>query len=115
LISAWRQLALWAVLSFLTTPGFASEFRISDIRVEGLQRISAGTVFNYLPVQVGDVTTDQVTATIIRTLYGTGFFKDVKVERDGTVLVITVQERRAIAEINISGNKDIKTEDLNRR
>ncbi|MGA7980848.1 MAG: outer membrane protein assembly factor BamA [Chromatiaceae bacterium] len=105
-------MAFWAVLSFLATPGFASEFRISDIRVEGLQRISAGTVFNYLPVQVGDVTTDQVTATIIRTLYGTGFFKDVKVERDGTVLVITVQERPAIAEINISGNKDIKTEDL---
>jgi outer membrane protein insertion porin family len=112
-ISACRRLALLAVLSILTSVGLAAEqFRISDIRLEGLQRISPGTVFNYLPVKVGDVTTDQVTATIIRTLYGTGFFRDVKVERDGTVLVIKVQERPSIAEINISGNTDIKTEDL---
>lgn len=88
------------------------EFRISDIRIEGLQRIRAGTVFNYLPVEVGDVTTTDVTARIIRTLYGTGFFDDVRVERDGTVLVVWVRERPAVAEINISGNRDIDTETL---
>ncbi|MEJ2326553.1 MAG: outer membrane protein assembly factor BamA, partial [Chromatiaceae bacterium] len=100
------------VLLILARAGLASEFRISDIRIEGLQRISAGTVFNYLPVHVGDTVTDQVTESIIRTLYGTGFFKDVNVRRAGTVLVIEVKERPAIAKINISGNRDIKTADL---
>ena len=107
-----RRLALFVVLLAVTASALAAQFRVSDIRVEGLQRIAAGTVFNYLPVQVGDTTTDDITASIIRTLYGTGFFKDVRVERDGTVLVVWVQERPAVAEINISGNKDMKTEDL---
>jgi len=96
----------------VTTSVFAARFRISDIRLEGLQRIAAGTVFNYLPVQVGDTTTDAITAGIIRALYATGFFKDVRVERDGTVLVVWVQERPAIAEINISGNKSVDTKGL---
>ena len=107
-----RGLVLLLVLSVLAAPLPAAQFRISDIRVEGLQRIAAGTVFNYLPVQIGDTTTDGVTAQIIRTLYGTGFFKDVTVERDGTVLVISVQERPAIAEINISGNNSIDKDEL---
>jgi len=96
----------------LATHVSAAEFRISDIRVEGLQRIAPGTVFNYLPVQVGDTTSDAATANIIRSLYGTGFFKDVRVERDGSVLVIWVQERPAVAEITITGNKDVETEAL---
>lgn len=106
-----RAILLIALMA-VAVSALAAEFRISDIRVEGLQRIAAGTVFNYLPVQVGDTTTDDVTASIIRTLYATGFFKDVRVERDGTVLVVWVQERPAVAEINISGNKDIETEAL---
>ena len=106
------RLAVLLVLTLLIAPVLAAQFRISDIRVEGLQRIAAGTVFNYLPVQIGDSTTDGVTAQIIRTLYATGFFKDVRVERDGTVLVISVQERPAIAEINISGNDSLDTETL---
>jgi len=106
------RLVLLVVLLTATASALADQFRVSDIRVEGLQRIAAGTVFNYLPVQVGDTTTDDITAGIIRTLYGTGFFKDVRVERDGTVLVVWVQERPAVAEINISGNNDVKTEDL---
>jgi outer membrane protein insertion porin family len=105
-------LVLFIALLVVNACALAAEFRISDIRVEGLQRIAAGTVFNYLPVQVGDTTTDDITASIIRTLYGTGFFKDVRVERDGTVLVVWVQERPAVAEITITGNKDVKTEDL---
>ncbi len=107
-----RQLALLLLLSILSTCAFGAEFRISDIRVEGLQRIAPGTVFTYLPVQVGDTTTDAATANIIRTLYGTGFFKDVRVERDGSVLVIWVQERPSVAEITITGNKDIETDAL---
>ncbi|WP_089724900.1 outer membrane protein assembly factor BamA [Candidatus Thiosymbion oneisti] len=103
---------LFIALLAVTTSVLAARFRISDIRVEGLQRIAAGTVFNYLPVQVGDTTTDAVTAGIIRALYATGFFKDVRVERDGTVLVVWVQERPAIAEINISGNRSIDTKGL---
>ncbi|HSQ08907.1 MAG TPA: POTRA domain-containing protein, partial [Chromatiaceae bacterium] len=90
----------------------AEPFKISDIRIEGLQRIAPGTVFNYMPVQIGDVVGDDVTANVIRALYQTGFFNDVRVDRDGTVLAISVQERPAVAEIEITGNTDIKTEDL---
>ena len=108
----WRTFVYVTVLLAAVTNASGASFRVSDIRVEGLQRIAAGTVFNYLPVQIGDTTTDDVTARIIRTLYGTGFFDDVSVERDGTVLVISVRERPAVAEINISGNKDIETKQL---
>jgi len=106
------RLAILAVLLMLSVGARSQDFQIADIRVEGLQRIAAGTVFNYLPVQVGDVVSDSVTADIIRTLYGTGFFTDVKVEREGDVLVITVRERPAIAQIDISGNKSLDTDVL---
>ncbi|HIE90461.1 MAG TPA: outer membrane protein assembly factor BamA, partial [Methylophilaceae bacterium] len=80
-------------------------FVIKDIRVEGLQRTEPGAVFNYLPVEVGD-TMDAVKATrAIKSLYGTGYFKDVRVESDGDILLITVQERSAIAKIEFSGNR----------
>lgn len=97
-----------------TTPGtaIAEVFQVADIRVEGLRRIAPGTVFNYLPIQVGDTVGDDVTGGIIRALYQTGFFDDVRVDRDGSVLVIQVRERPAIAEIKISGNKDIETKAL---
>ncbi|MCU7830026.1 MAG: outer membrane protein assembly factor BamA [Candidatus Thiodiazotropha sp. (ex Myrtea sp. 'scaly one' KF741663)] len=87
-------------------------FQVEDIRVEGLQRISAGTVFNYLPVKTGDEVNAGNTAQIIRTLFKTGFFQDVRLERDGDVLIVFVRERPAIAEINISGNKDLETDQL---
>ncbi|AGA89566.1 outer membrane protein assembly complex, YaeT protein [Thioflavicoccus mobilis 8321] len=106
-----RWIGLIAALLFSQTV-WSADFTISDIRVEGLQRISPGTVFNYMPVSIGDTVSDSVTANVIRALYGTGFFDDVRVERDGTILVIWVEERPAIAEIDISGNKDIKTDDL---
>ncbi|WP_295456127.1 outer membrane protein assembly factor BamA [uncultured Thiodictyon sp.] len=90
----------------------AEQFQIADIRVEGLQRIAPGTVFNYLPVQVGDTVGDDVTGNIIRALYQTGFFEDVRVERDGSVLVLSVQERPSIAKIEFVGNKDIDAKSL---
>jgi outer membrane protein insertion porin family len=110
--TAVRRLALLLVLMTVSIAVLADPFKISDIRIEGLQRIAPGTVFNYMPVQIGDVVGDDVTANVIRSLYQTGFFNDVRVDRDGTVLAISVQERPAVAEIEITGNTDIKTEDL---
>ncbi|MFB1487323.1 MAG: outer membrane protein assembly factor BamA [Thiocapsa sp. C3-sup] len=100
------------LLLAINMPVAAEVFQIADIRVEGLQRIAPGTVFNYLPVQVGDTVGDGVTGGIIRSLYQTGFFDDVRVEREGNVLVLWVRERPAIASIDITGNRDIDTKAL---
>ncbi|MDX1572067.1 MAG: outer membrane protein assembly factor BamA [Xanthomonadales bacterium] len=89
-------------------------YTVSDIRVEGLQRIAPGTVFNYLPLEVGDRITQSRAAEAIRALFSTGFFQDVSLARQGDILVVRVVERPAIAEIEIEGNRDIKTEDLMR-
>ncbi|MDE2088825.1 MAG: outer membrane protein assembly factor BamA [Gammaproteobacteria bacterium] len=97
----------------IATPAWAfTPFVIKDIRVEGLKRIAAGTVFNYLPVQVGDTMDDALAARCIQALFKTGFFKDVRMERSGDVLLVSVVERPAIASITISGNKEIKTKKL---
>ena len=90
----------------------AADFVVRDIQVEGLQRISAGTVFNYLPVQVGSTISEKDYPEIIRALFKTGFFADVNLERKGNILVVTVTERPAISEVRIVGNKDISTDDL---
>ncbi|MFQ5644514.1 MAG: outer membrane protein assembly factor BamA [Thiogranum sp.] len=87
-------------------------FRVSDIRVDGLQRISPGTVFNFLPVQVGDEFTEHESETTIRSLYKSGYFRMVELRRDGDVLVVVVQERPAISSIDIKGNEDIESEPL---
>ena len=93
-------------------PTADSEFTVGDIKVEGLQRISEGTVFNYLPVNIGDHLTPQRVREAIRALYQTGFFRDVELRREGNTLVVVVLERPSIESFTISGNKDIKTEDL---
>ncbi|HSR64140.1 MAG TPA: outer membrane protein assembly factor BamA, partial [Xanthomonadaceae bacterium] len=90
----------------------AGAFTVSDIRVDGLQRISAGTVFTYLPIERGDSVDQARIAEAIRALYKTGFFDDVRVGRQGDILVVTVSERPAINKLTLTGNKDIKTEDL---
>ncbi|MBC7161715.1 MAG: outer membrane protein assembly factor BamA [Immundisolibacter sp.] len=87
-------------------------FTVRDIRLNGLQRISPGAVLIALPLRVGDRFDPQRSSAIIRALFQTEFFSDVKLDRDGDVLVIDVVERPSIAELNITGNKDIKTEDL---
>lgn len=110
--SARHSVLLFALLCSIHLSAVAEVFQVSDIRIEGLQRIAPGTVFNYLPVQVGDTVGEDVTGGIIRALYQTGFFDDVRVERDGSVLVLWVRERPAIAEIKITGNKDIDTKAL---
>ncbi len=87
-------------------------FKVKDIRVEGLQRIAPGTVFNYLPVKVGDRFNDFESERAIRSLFKSGYFRDIRLERDGDVLVVKVEERPAIASIKIQGNNDIETEPL---
>src|SRR3984885_8428268 len=89
-----------------------ADFTVTDIRLEGLQRISEGTVFNYLPVNIGDHVTPARIREAIRLLYNTGFFRDVQMRRDGSTLVVLMVERPAIESFEITGNKDIKTEDL---
>ena len=83
-----------------------STFTIKDIRVEGIQRTEAGAVFGYLPVKVGDQMTDEKSAEAIKSLFATGFFKDVRIEVEGDVLVVTVEERPAIAQIDFTGMKE---------
>ncbi|MBZ0105082.1 MAG: outer membrane protein assembly factor BamA [Sulfuricella denitrificans] len=85
---------------------------VKDIRVEGIQRTEAGTVFSYLPVKVGDTLDDDKAAAAVRALYATGFFKDVRLESEDGVLVVMVQERPAIAQVDITGSKEFTKEQL---
>jgi outer membrane protein insertion porin family len=87
-------------------------FVVKDIRVEGVQRTEPGTVFGYLPVKVGDRMTDEKAAEAVKALFATGFFKDVRVEVDKDVLVIYLEERPAIATVDVTGSKDIEKDTL---
>ena len=90
----------------------ADEFVVRDMRVEGLQRISEGTVFNYLPINIGDTVDAVRIQESIRALYGQALFDDIEMRRDGDTLIVVVKERPSIESFTIEGNKDIKTEDL---
>jgi outer membrane protein insertion porin family len=90
----------------------AGDFVVKDMRVEGLQRISEGTVFNYLPINIGDRVDNIRIGEAIRALYGQDLFADIEMRRDGETLVVVVRERPSIESFEIEGNKDIKTEDL---
>ncbi len=107
-------LALLALLSLaIVSPAtVAQPTVVRDIRLEGLQRISPGTVFNYLPIKVGDTVDSARTAEAIRALYKTGFFRDVRIEQEGDTLVVFVVERPSIASIEFSGNDELETEAL---
>ena len=94
------------------TLAHAQVFKIADIRINGLQRVSAGSVFGALPLNVGEQADDQRLVESTRALFKTGFFQDIQLGRDGDVLVITVVERPSVASIDIEGNKAISTEDL---
>jgi outer membrane protein insertion porin family len=87
-------------------------FLVKDIRVEGLQRIAPGTVFNYLPIKVGDTLTDSSARDAIAALFKTGFFQDVRLDRSGDVLVVQVKERPSIDSIQINGTKEIDEKTL---
>ena len=107
------RVTLFALLILLPLTSMAADnFVVKDMRVEGLQRISEGTVFNYLPINIGD-TVDRVRiGEAIRALYGQDLFDDIEMRRDGDTLLIVVRERPSIESFSIEGNKDIKTEDL---
>ena len=111
-----RRLLTLALASALALPAWAqtaiAPFTVSDIRIDGLQRIGAGTVFTYLPVERGDTLDSAKAAEALRALYKTGFFEDVRLDHQGSILVITVVERPAINKLTLVGNKDLKTEDL---
>src|SRR5215510_8627591 len=102
----------WALLAaFLCAcrvlPALAFEpFVVKDIRVEGVQRTDAGTVFNYLPIKVGDRIDDEKVSQAVKALYATGFFRDVRLEAENGVLVVVVQERPTISQIDLVGNKE---------
>jgi len=108
-----KRIAALILLASLSANAFAFDpFVVSDIRIDGLSRISAGTVYNYLPVNKGDRLTDDSAKRAIRALYQTKFFSDVELDREGDILVIKVTERPSIAKLTLRGNKDIKTDDL---
>jgi outer membrane protein insertion porin family len=95
-----------------TSPDTSAEFTVGGIRVEGLQRITEGTVFNTLPINIGDHIGSRRVREALRALYDTGFFRDVEFRRDGSDLVIVVQERPSIRMFDVKGNKEIKSDDL---
>lgn len=116
-----KRIACLVVFFLLSVPSLAQDlapsdrFQVTDIRVEGLQRVSAGTVFAALPIQVGDRVSQRMLSEATRELFQTGFFGNIEIGRDDNgVLVISVTELPAISEISLKGNKAIKTEDLMR-
>ncbi len=90
----------------------ADVFQIDDIRINGLQRVSAGTVFAALPVQVGDLVDEEAIRSATRSLFRTGYFDNIRMARDGDALLIVLRERPAVSEINLEGNRAIKSEQL---
>ncbi|MET0350058.1 MAG: POTRA domain-containing protein, partial [Rhizobacter sp.] len=101
--------------AFAAAPAYAVEpFVLKDIRVEGLQRSDAGTVFAALPFRVGDTYNDSKGAAALRALFATGLFKDVRIEIDGEVVVVVVEERAVIANIDFVGLKEFDKEALSK-
>src|SRR5437016_1188024 len=109
------SLALLACLLSATIAPMAlafEPFTVRDIRVEGVQRTDAGTVFNYLPIKVGDRVDDEKASAAVKALYATGFFRDVRLEVENGVLVVIVQERPTISQIDIVGTKEFDKDTL---
>ncbi|HZJ93465.1 MAG TPA: outer membrane protein assembly factor BamA [Thiopseudomonas sp.] len=108
-----KRLLLPAVISALIlSEAHAAPFTVSDIRVNGLQRVSAGSVFGALPLSVGESVDERQLAEATRSLFKTGFFEDIQLSRDGDVLIVTLLERPSISSVEIEGNKAISKDDL---
>ncbi|MEM1261860.1 MAG: outer membrane protein assembly factor BamA [Pseudomonadota bacterium] len=117
MLTRYTTLAMAVLLGVTAAPRPAlatniQPFTVGDLRVEGLQRIAEGTVFNYLPISLGDTLDAERAREAIRALYGQDLFQSIELRREGDTLVIVVQERPTIEAFAIDGNKDIKTEDL---
>ena len=111
--NAISDLLLFCLLIISPSMSWAGEsFIVKDIKIEGLERLSDGTLLNYLPVQVGDPLDSKQIVFSIKELYKTGFFADVELLRDEDVLVVRVKERPSISEVKFSGNSDIDSETL---
>ena len=112
-LSTRRSLIGAAVLALCAGNAYAvAPFVVKDIRVEGIQRTEAGTVFSYLPVRVGETFNDEKGTAAIKALYATGFFKDVRLEEENGVLVVLVEERPAIAAVDFTGTKEFEKDML---
>ncbi len=113
-VTVWcmKRLSVVAACVLLPLAALADDFVVRDMRVEGLQRISEGTVFNYLPINIGDTVDDIRIQEAVRSLYLQGLFEDIEFRREGDSLIVAVKERPSIESFEIDGNKDIKTEDL---
>lgn len=109
---AWVTVCCSSVMAFTGAVYAENGFVVKDIKVNGLQRVSMGTVLNYLPVDVGEEVTPESTAQIIRALYDTGFFQSVVLERQGNTLVVQVVERATIGSVTLVGNKEIPSDKL---
>ena len=104
------QLILVLAATFSLNVHAAESFVVKDIRIEGLQRVEPGTVFSYLPVQVGDTFTEEKGAEAIKALYSTGFFRDVQIQAQGDVLIVIIEERPTISRIEFTGMKEFDQE-----
>ncbi len=108
-----KNLLAGVIAALFVSAAWAFEpFTVKDIRVEGIQRTEAGTVFSYLPVKVGETMTDEKAAQAIKALFATGFFKDVRIEIEGGVVIVAVEERPAIAQIDFVGLKEFDKEQM---
>lgn len=107
-----KTLGMAALLLVGASGAQAQSFDVSDIRVEGLQRVSAASVFNAFPVSANDQVSEQQLASAARDLFATGLFEDVSLAREGDVLIIQVVERPTIAHLSITGNEKLSEEDL---
>ena len=108
-----RLLVSLALAGACHAPAWAIEpFKLKDIRIEGLQRTDAGTVFASLPFRIGDTYNDEKGAAALRALFATGLFKDVRIEIDGNVVVVIVDERAVIASVEFAGIKEFDSEAL---
>ena len=107
-----KRLISFILLVNITTVLAFEEFIVNDIRIAGLQRVSTGSIFNTIPISVGDKIDDRKIVDITRALFATEQFDDIQIGRDGNALIITVAERPSISSIDISGNSALKTEIL---
>ena len=115
LVKTCKVSYVMALITYLASISFFSlseSLVVDDIRIEGLQRVSAGSVFAALPIEVGDVVDERTIRNSIRALFRTGYFSDIVIARDGSILVIGLRERPAVSAINLDGNKAIESEQL---
>lgn len=112
-LATLRRCVLPALMAVLSASAWAFDpFTVRDIRVEGVQRTEAGTIFSYLPIKVGERVDDEKVAQAVKALYATGFFRDVRIEAQGDILVVTVQERPTISSLTFVGNKEFDSDTI---